>query len=125
MKTNTSLILNGFRDVIESINRDTDFSSLKISISKDVEHVIDRINDRQYDAVYVMKKLKSAFMNNKCLMIFYAHLDDRPIRVEFKAKDFTIGLTMYEFEDHRKMFKIRTVVPSTRPSRVSTFVVDI
>lgn len=124
MKNHTSLIVNGFRDVIESINQDTDFSSLKISISKDVDHVVDRIDDRRYDAVTVMKKLKSAFMNNKCLMIFYAYLENRPIRVEFKAKEFTIGLTMYEFED-RKVFKIRTVVPSTRPSRISTFVVDI
>lgn len=124
MKNHTSLIVDGFRDVIESINQDTDFSSLKISISKDVEHVVDRIDDRHYDAVTVMKKLKSAFMKNKCLMVFYAHLENRPIRVEFKSKEFTIGLTMYEFEE-RKVFKIRTVVPSTRPSRISTFVVDI
>lgn len=124
MKNHTDMIKNGFRDVIDSINRDSDFSSLKISISKDIEHVIDRINDRHYDPISVMKKLKKTFITNKCLLVFYAHLENRPIRVEFKAKDFTIGLTMYEFGE-RKVFKIRTVVPTNISSRISTFVVDI
>lgn len=124
MKTHEYVIVNGFRDVIESINKDYDFKSMNISISKDVSHLVDRVNDRKYDPIEVMRKLKSVFFSNKCLLIFYAHLEDRPIRLEVKTKNFTIGMTMYELDDGRKMFKVRTVVPTSFSSRVSTFVVD-
>ena len=120
------VIENGLRQLISIFNDDPYFKLAQISFSKNFEHFVDRMLERNIDVFDVMTLMKKSVKNHKCEIVYFCHLEDAPLRLNLKSKDLVIGFTLHVDDNGIKRLRLRTIVENfaTRfDSRISTFVI--
>ena len=125
-KSIRKIVENGLRNLLTAFNEDPFFVEAHISFSKNFDHFVDRIFERKIDEVQMLRLLKAAVNKNKCQLVYCCHLENPPIRVNFKNRDLVIGMTLHVDGEGIKRLRLRTIVENfaTRmDSRISTFVI--
>lgn len=127
--TQRSIIEDGMRTLVRNINNLPEFITAKICFHSDIQHFVDRLEDRKLDLLDVAPVIRKTIKDHLCEMIFYAYLDDRPIRFNIKTRDFIVGLTCsVSANTGKRVFRFRTIVLNfngRQDSRVSTFILNM
>lgn len=123
---NRKIIENGILAIVNKIRKDEWFSAANIHLTKKFDHFVDRVIERKIDPVELISTLKSKIFDNKCLIAYYCHLENKPIRLNFKTDNLVIGITVLNSEKYGFLMTLRTVIPNSAnryDSRVSIFTI--
>lgn len=123
MKNVNDMIVSNMLQLFDNMNKRY-FERKHIVLSTDINHAVDRIKDRKLDEVEVLKDLSSVLRNYVCQIIFYAYLEDRPLRLNIETKKFVFGFSIKVAKTGTMFLTLRTIINNykTRPdSRISTF----
>lgn len=128
-RTARSIQEDGMRALVMKLNHLPAFRDKDVCFDGDIKHFIDRLEERQIDLVEVIKATFKAVKDHQCEMLYYAHLEDRPIRFNVKTPNVVIGLGCYDSaRSGKKVFKFRTVINNfagRQDSRISTYIIDL
>lgn len=121
-----SIVRDNIRDLFNKFNNDFFFQAANVILSKRFEHFIDRLYERKFDEIEVIKALKKVISDKKCEIIYCCHLNTPPLRLNIVYKNFIICFSIFiDEENNKKRLKLRTITEKTsKYSRISTFILQ-
>lgn len=121
-----SIVRDNIRDLFNKFNNDFFFQAANVILSKRFDHFIDRLHERKFDEIEVIKALKNVISDKKCEIIYCCHLKTPPLRLNIIYKNFIICFSIFiDEENNKKRLQLRTITEKTNKySRISTFILQ-
>ena len=117
------VIENNIKEMFSRFNEDFFFKNAEIRFSRRFDHFLDRLFDRKFNEVAVIRALKKHVSDKKCEIIYCCHLTNPPLRCNIVTDEFIICFSIFIDGDGKKQLKLRTITENNNTqSKISTYI---